>query len=1113
MASYQDPERVQGTPCFKPVSSKVSFPKLEEDVLRFWKERDVFHQVDRARKDSPVFMLYEGPPTANGTPGIHHVLARVFKDIIPRYKTMKGFRPIRKGGWDTHGLPVELEIEKELGLSSKRQIEEYGIERFNARCKESVMRYVMEWEELTERIAFWLDLADPYITFQNGYIESCWWVLRQLWDQGLVERGYKVAPHCPRCVTTLSSHEVALGYQEDTPDPSIFVRFRLSVDQSTGPSVSGAALKRLGYDRVGGRWASDRPAILGWTTTPWTVTANVALAVAPDEEYMLVQAPAGQTPQERLILARKLVEAVLGPGWEEVATVKGEDLVGLSYEPPFRAPETPAQCRVLPADFVSMEEGTGVVHISPAYGAEDQELGKQHGLPTIHTVDAQGVLRTDVKLASGEALPGAGKFFKEADQDLMEDLERRVLLFRRGVYRHTYPFCWRCDTPLLYYAKESWYIRTTARKDRLISGNQEVHWYPEHIQEGRFGEWLRNNVDWALSRERYWGTPLPIWQCAGCGEYHCIGTLAELREQALPGHRSLLDPERLDLHRPYVDQVMVRCQACGGEMRRVPEVMDCWYDSGAMPFAQDHVVSDADIARLRSEGRFPADYICEAVDQTRGWFYSLHALSTLLVGEPCYRNVICLGLILDAGGEKMSKSRGNVVEPWAVINQHGADALRWYLFTAAPPGNARRFSSDLVGEAVRRFLLPLWNVYSFFVTYANLDRFNPATSQASPPRSDLDRWVLSELHRLVGEVDRLLGAYNPTDAGRRIEEFVDALSNWYVRRSRRRFWKGEDDEDKRSAYVTLYTCLATLARLLAPFTPFLAEDLYANLVRSLDPGAPESVHLADFPVADAHMIDQELSEAMALAMRVASLGRAARQKAGIRIRQPLGLLHVITRNQLELYSLTREHTLRQIKDELNVKDVRVVVAGTSAEALVWKWKVTPDMSMLGPRYESRARAVRDAILRLSPQVVASNVMSNQPVQLSVSGQEIKVSPDEVKVERLAPDNTSLVEEGGYVVAVDTRITPELADEGMARELVHHLQNLRRAAGFDIADRIITWYQGDERLHQVMEKHGDYIRQETLSLELRQGEPEPGAHAGEQRIDGGAVKLAVQRASR
>ena len=1041
---------------FKPVSSKVNFPEMEKGVLQFWKDRDIFHRTETEREGKPLFMLYEGPPTANGNPGIHHVLARVFKDIIPRYKTMKGYRCLRKGGWDTHGLPVELEVEKELGLMSKRDIEEYGIEKFNRKCRESVFRYVKEWENLTDRVAFWVDMEHPYVTLENDYIETGWWILRQLWDKGLLYQDRKGTPHCPRCVTSLSSHEVALGYQENTPDPSVYVKFEVTppLDESAIPTH-----------------------FLAWTTTPWTLPGNTALAVSKDADYSLIQVE-GEQGAERLILASAMVESTIREPHSLLNTLKGSDLIGRTYKSlydpreygvdisRFEQRDVPGvgrvtsledtddyNPRVIGTDFVSLEDGTGIVHIAPAFGDEDLSAGRENGLNFVQPVDLQGMVTG--------MYPFAGKFVKEADDDIIADLRGRGLLYHRDVYHHTYPFCWRCDTPLLYYAKTSWYIRTTASKERLISGNREINWYPEYIKEGRFGEWLANNVDWAISRERYWGTPIPLWQCGSCGEYHCIGSVAELKEMAIPEHKALVDD--LDLHRPYVDRIAIRCPKCAERMNRIPEVMDAWFDSGAMPFAQSHVTSSDAIGSLRDNGRFPADYICEAVDQTRGWFYSLHALSTLLTEQPSYRNVICLGLILDGQGQKMSKHQGNVVNPWTVLDAQGADATRWYLFTASQPGESRRFSQDLVNEVVRRFLLTLWNVYSFFTTYASVDNFHPdQIPQGWKPTSELDRWLMSELNSLVAQVDEQLEAYNPTDAGRRIQDFVDLLSNWYVRRSRRRFWKSEDDDDKASAYATLYTCLSTLCKLMAPFTPFVAEEMYQNLVRSVDGDAPESVHLASFPLDSPELVDHQLMTATRLAMEISRMGRAVRSKAGLKVRQPLAEVVVWAKADLV------EQVGDQILEELNVK------------------KLTP----LG-RYVGEAERLYER----------ARVVSHEQGEDSFPNNGI------YKVDQywVAPGGR------GIMVAIDSTITPELAAEGLARELVHRIQNLRRAAGFEITDRILTYYQGPDSVGVVMEKFSNYIRQETLSEKLVEGEPVEGAHTEKQKLEGTEVVLGVSRA--
>ncbi|MFC1955600.1 isoleucine--tRNA ligase [Chloroflexota bacterium] len=910
---------------FEPVSSKVNLPQLEENILGWWRSSDAFKRSVESRRGGPLFMLYEGPPTANGSPGIHHVLARIFKDIMPRYKAMKGYYTPRIAGWDTHGLPVELEVERELGFSDKTQIEEYGIDRFNARCRDSVFRYLKQWNAMTERIGFWIDLEHPYITMNNTYIESVWWAIKQMWDKNLVYQGYKVTPHCPRCGTSLSSHEVALGYQYDTEDPSIYIKFKVILSSLKGSEVR---------NRLNDLFSSPiKPAyFLAWTTTPWTLPGNTALAVSTDAEYVVIEAD-----DEYLIMASALLETVGFDDQQIVERMDGVELVDLRYEPLFnphdfgierqrfvtvndeatgteyvelqrQEPDTNLTYRVIATDFVSLEDGTGIVHEAPAYGDVDFEAGKKLGADFVHMVDLQGKI-------TGR-YPFSGKFVKDADPLVLEELKKKNLLFRSETIRHTYPFCWRCDTPLLYYAKQTWYIRTTTVKEQFISGNSEINWYPEHIKYGRFGDWLNNNVDWAFSRERYWGTPLPVWRCESCDHLECVGGLEELKSKVgLSGMK-----ESLDLHRPFVDELTFDCPQCGKKMKRVSEVIDCWFDSGAMPIAQWHYPFENET--LCEDGRFPADYICEAVDQTRGWFYSLHAISTLLFNRPCFRNVICLGHILDVKGEKMSKARGNVVEPWAVIDKYGADALRWYLFTSNPPGNVRRFSGDMVAEVTRRFLMTLWNVYSFFITYANIDEFVPGTKLDLSSPSELDKWILSELNQLIADVDTGLNTYNPTDAGRKIESFVDYLSNWYVRRSRRRFWKSENDADKISSYNTLYQCLITLSKLMAPFTPFIAEEIYRNLVASVFPEAQESVHLADFPEADAARIDKQLMDDTRLAMKVSSLGRAARSQSGIKVRQPLTRLLVKVSSEKQKKGL--QHLASQVMEEVNVKELEAV---------------------------------------------------------------------------------------------------------------------------------------------------------------------------------------------
>jgi len=1023
---------------FKPVDSKVSFPAMEESVLAFWKEASILQKTEQARQEAPLFTLYDGPPTVNGNPGIHHVLSRIYKDVIPRYKTMGGFRVFRKAGWDTHGLPVELEVEKELGFSTKSQIEEYGIGNFNDRCRENVRRYLKVWEDLTERIGFWLDMKNPYITFDNTYVESLWWIVRQLWDKNLIYQGYRVTPHCPRCGTSLSSHEVALGYDE-AEDPSVYVKFEWD------RSAAGAPDSLIDAD------PGVPTYFLAWTTTPWTLPGNTALAVAPDADYALVEYQAGGSTQ-RLVLAEALLWAALEGDYKVLRTVPGADLVGSCYRPLFNpghfgiavqrfvrnessgkadlvADAAPKTYPVIGADFVSMEDGTGIVHIAPAFGPDDFEAGQENGLYFVEDyVNLQGRITGDYVFS--------GQFVKNADAPIMSDLESRGLLYRRDTLRHTYPFCWRCSTPLLYYAKPSWYIRTTALKDELVTGNEAINWYPEYIKYGRFGDWLQNNVDWAFSRERFWGTPLPVWRCEVCGKDECIGSIEELEHRLKRAGSIFAFTVSTDLHRPLVDELFFDCPACGGTMRRVPEVLDAWFDSGAMPVAQFHYPFEN---QQEFDALFPADFISEAVDQTRGWFYTLHALSTLLFHEPCFRNVICLGHIVDAKGEKMSKAKGNVVDPWDIVSSYGADALRWYMFTSTPAGNVKRFDARQVQDVSRKFLSTLWNTYSFFVLYANIDSFNPLQCERPEPSSELDRWIISELNQLIVQVTEEMDGYNPTDAGRRIEEFVEFLSNWYVRRGRRRFWKSENDSDKLSAHFTLYECLVTVSKLMAPLAPFIAEELYRNLVRSVDAEAEESVHLCAFPQADAGKIDDRLAAETRLAMKVSSMGRAARSKAGIKVRQPLARVVVKTRSRSEREGL--ERLASQVLEELNAKAIEFV---DQADHLVDR----PDYAVAA--------------------------------------------------------------EGDYVVALSTDIPDELVREGLAREVVHRLQNMRRDAGFDIADYIDTYYQADAPLQDAIEQLADYVRQETLSRQLICGMPSEDVHSGSFRIHGHNITLGVAR---
>ncbi|MBT3363604.1 MAG: isoleucine--tRNA ligase [Chloroflexi bacterium] len=1037
---------------FKPVNSRVNYPEMEQEVLRFWQDQSIFKKSVESREGNEQFTIFEGPPTANGKPGIHHVLARVFKDILPRYKTMQGYYTPRKAGWDTHGLPVELEVEKELGLKSKPDIEAYGVAEFNAKCREGVLKYIDDWNDLTKRIGYWTDLDHPYMTFDNDYIESCWWILKQLWDKNYIYKGYRVTPHCPRCSTSLSSHEVAQGYKEDTDDPSVFVKFKLTKDSIEELASSGIRNFLPAY-------------LLAWTTTPWTLPGNTALAIAAADEYVIAEVEVGERKEQLILAKARLDEAITDP-YEITGTLTGKQLAGLKYEPLFNPAKVSFDVMrfsdasdaktnleevkrsdkpkdwtypVIPGDFVTMDDGTGIVHIAPAFGEADYQAGQQNGLYFIQPVDLSGKMTVSIPWLEEDS-DIKGKFVKGADPRILTDLQERDLLYRSERIKHTYPFCWRCNTPLLYYAKSSWYIKTTAVKDALIKNNERINWYPEHIKKGRFGDWLENNVDWAVSRERYWGTPLPVWQCDVCGAQECVGGTQELKGKRLDqtdGAMKLLTDE-LDLHRPYVDDIAFGCKQCSGTMHRVPEVIDCWFDSGAMPLSQWHYPFDNDT--IRQDGRFPADFICEAVDQTRGWFYSLHAISTLLFDEPSYRNVICLGLILDSKGEKMSKSKKNIVEPWAMVDKYGADPLRWYMYTSTTPGNVRRFAEDGIKEVSRKFLMTLWNTYSFFVMYANIDNFEPGKGGAfTQYRSDLDKWILSELHQLTHDITQGLDNYDPTTAGRKAEGFVDALSNWYIRQSRRRFWKSESDMDKLAAYETLYECLVTLSKLMAPFVPFIAEEIYQNLVLSLDTDAPESVHLTDFPKANTSLIDEKLSVHTRTAMKVASLGRSARSKAGIKVRQPLA------------------------KVILNI----------------------------------RSEEMQQGLIKLAPQVL--NELNVKSIDFIDDGNDV-----------IDKEGYATTSEGELVVALTTNVSQELADEGMARELVHRIQNMRKSAGFEIADHILTYYQGNDDVKRVMDGHNDYVKQETLSAELNAGPPSEEAYVQSYKIQDTEVILAVKR---
>jgi len=1055
---------------FKPVSARVDVQKLEREQLNFWREKRIFQRTMQEREGGPTYVFYEGPPTANGKPGSHHVLARAFKDMFPRYKVMRGYYCLRSGGWDTHGLPVEIEVEKELGLKHKHEVEEYGIAAFNEKCRSSVLRYLSDWEKLTERIAFWVDLDNAYITFSNDYIQSVWWILKQFWEKNLLFQGYKVVPYCTRCGTPLSSHELAQGYEE-VEDPSVFVRFPLR----------------------------DKPGVyfLVWTTTPWTLPGNVALAVGADVDYVQVEGPTlDGEGTENLILAAALVEKVLinHDQYKVVKRFKGKDLAGQHYNPLYTfLPVEKDYAYVVTGDFVSTEDGSGIVHIAPAFGADDLTTGEKYGLPVLRTVGADGNFIDAVTKFRGV-------WFKDADPEITRDLKERGLLYKSGRYAHDYPFCWRCHTPLMYFARETWFIRTTAYRDQLVAQNQTINWVPDHIRDGRFGNWLNDVKDWALGRERFWGTPLPVWVDDQNGETLCIGSVAELSQ--LTGR----DLSELDLHRPYVDEITFpNPKGTGGTMRRVPELIDVWFDSGAMPLAQWGYPHKN---REMFEQQFPADYICEAVDQTRGWFYSLHAISTLLFDSVSYKNVICLGHILDGDGQKMSKSKGNIVDPWEVLNAHGADAFRWYLYTSGPPGEPRRFSVDLVGEVITKFWSTLWNTYSFFVTYANLDKWTPESPQ--PPvekRDPLDQWVLAELHNLTKRVTEAYEGYDVTNATRPIQAFVESLSNWYVRLSRRRFWKSESDDDKLGAYATLYECLTTLSKLIAPAMPFLGESLYRNLVAMVDENAPESVHLATWPEYSPALIDMQKIQDMQTVERLVSLGRAARESVNIRVRQPLASAQFVARTKAEADSVRSLSAL--IQSELNVKQVSVLDGAGDVVAYV----LNPLPAKLGKKLGKDFPAVQKT-LREGPtadvRAWAQTLLRGENVSLEVNGQTFEVTPEEVEVKQQSAEGFAIAEEAGYLAALDTRLTEELVMEGLAREVVRRVQTMRKDADFNIDDNIAIRYVASERLGKAISQFADYIRTETLGTSLESQEPNDGFHKQDFAFDGETLSLGVKR---
>jgi isoleucyl-tRNA synthetase len=1097
---------------FESVNQNVSFPELEEEIIRFWNEEKIF-QASLA-KPSPKgnYIFYEGPPTANGRPGIHHVSARAFKDLYPRYKTMRGYYVQRRGGWDTHGLPVEVEIEKEIGSTGKQDIEKFGISEFNRLCRESVFRYIQDWNRLTERIGFWIDLDAAYITYNNSYIETCWWILNSLWERGLLYEDYKTTMHCPRCNTSLADHEVSQGMKEDVDDPSVWPKF---------------PARREDLVKVGLLPAEEaRPvSYLAWTTTPWTLGANTGLAVRGDEQYGLFESKTAYGKEderaELFIAALSLADRVFGEGdYRTLKTFLGEALVGLRYEQILqgRAPEAEDLSkgfRIVADEFVSIEDGTGIVHIAPAYG--DLEVGRKHELPTLFSVDLAGRVYPEVKAPDSlePVGPYGGMFFKDADKRISRDLAARGLMYRQERTAHAYPFCWRDDSPLLFYAKTSWYIRTTAVKDELLENNRKINWVPEHVKTGRFGRWLENNIDWAISRERYWGTPLPVWTSDDGEDKICVGSRHELEE--LTGR----DLNALDLHRPYIDEVTF--ERNGKTYRRVPYTIDVWFESGAMPYAQWHYPFEN---REQLQGRFPADYICEAMDQTRGWFYSLHALATLLTdrGDPAsgrapgalaeefpatsaFKNCVVLGFINDEKGQKMSKSRGNAVDPWNVLNEQGADALRWYMYVSSPPEANKNFHPRFVTEVVRDFLLTLWNVYSFFIIYANLDKPDLKSPLTVSERPEIDRWLISKLHRLIEKVTRDLDNYNVTDASRSIADFVVRdLSNWYVRRNRRRFWKSEPDADKRAAYVTLYEALVTISRICAPMIPFITEAMYRNLVLNVDASRPPSVHLADWPEAQASLIDEPLLQEMELLIKLIELGRSARSAAAIQLRQPLPEILVRVGKDEEMLALRRLEN--QLREELNVK--RVSFLDFDSDFI--NYTLRPNLPVVGKLLGKRVPEFVKALKTLDARRVADNVRRGLPVSVQLGDEQHEFYPSAFLVDVKSPEGYAAVEEGSYLVALNTKLTPALIMEGQARSVLRYAQNARKKANLNISDYIDLGLSTTQELQAALSAQEDYVKNEALVASLVYDVLVPADYTEEVNLDGVSVTITIRRAT-
>ncbi|HIZ78964.1 MAG TPA: isoleucine--tRNA ligase [Candidatus Lachnoclostridium stercorigallinarum] len=1038
------------------VSTDLNFVDREKKVEQFWKDNHIFEKSIETRAKGTPYVFYDGPPTANGKPHIGHVLTRVIKDMIPRYRAMKGYMVPRKAGWDTHGLPVELEVEKTLGLDGKEQIEEYGLEPFIQHCKESVWKYKGMWEDFSNTVGFWADMDHPYVTYDNTFIESEWWALKKIWDRGLLYKGFKIVPYCPRCGTPLSSHEVAQGYK-DVKERSAIVRF-----------------KAKGEDAY----------ILAWTTTPWTLPSNVALCVNPNEAYVKVKAGDGKV----YYMAEALTEKVLGGlgEYEVLERYIGKDLEYKEYEPLFDCAAGVAEKQrkkgfyVTCDTYVTLTDGTGVVHIAPAFGEDDSKVGRNYNLPFVQLVDGKGDMTAET--------PWPGVFVKKADPMVLQNLEERELLFDAPVFEHSYPHCWRCDTPLIYYARESWFIKMTAVKDDLIRNNNTINWVPESIGKGRFGDWLENVQDWGLSRNRYWGTPLNIWECE-CGHQHSIGSIEELKSM------SKNCPDDIELHRPYIDQVTITCPVCGKEMHRVPEVIDCWFDSGSMPFAQHHYPFEN---KELFESQFPADFISEAVDQTRGWFYSLLAISTLIFNKAPFKNVIVMGHVQDENGQKMSKSKGNAVDPFDALATYGADAIRWYFYVNSAPWLPKRFHGKAVQECQRKFMGTLWNTYAFFVLYANIDEFDATKHELEYDKLPvMDKWLLSKLNSTVKTVDSCLNDYKVPEAANALQDFVDDMSNWYVRRSRSRFWAKGMEQDKVNAYMTLYTALTTICKAAAPMIPFMTEDIYQNLVRKIDADAPESIHLCDFPAVHEEMIDQELEDRMDEVLKVVVMGRAARNTAAIKNRQPIGRMFVKGRVLPEFYQ-------EIIEDELNVKTVEFTDDVRAFTSYTFK----PQLKTVGPKYGKLLGRIRQALTEIDGNEAMDTLNETGALTFDFDGQKVELTKDDLLIDMAQKDGFVSEGDNTMTVVLDTNLTPELIEEGFVREIVSKIQTMRKEAGFEVMDHIAVYEEGNDRIESILKENEETVRGEVMADRIQYGQTS--GYVKEWNINGEKVTLGVEK---